>query len=233
MALRKEIYLSAAEAISAGLSALGNFSNLEMANDQVLANYQNKLPALAKLHVVADLPLLQATLAFTGEFNATTLKAFAKRQQLLMERQKILVLDQSVSRHAKDADGFLEMIKQHNINAVDDDKKWNALNQNFDFSQKRRVDTIADASALREKMWLRRLEFARDCVLVMNELSKLVFPILAAIRNELELPLAFDKYEESVQKAISRQRSAADEFFNDITALVTSGDSANNVARSE
>lgn len=49
LSLRKDIYMSAAEAISAGLNAIARFSDLEVPHNQVAAFYLEKSSSIAKI----------------------------------------------------------------------------------------------------------------------------------------------------------------------------------------
>lgn len=220
LALKKEIYLGAAEAMAAAMAGMNNIPNLEMPHEKVLAQYQEKSPAISKLHVVANFPLLQATLEFTGAFSRATLKAFAKRAQLLLKVNRITNLDKVIVRHANEADGFLELIKQHNINGINDQKKWEVLNGNFEFAQKQREKAIAQAAALREELSILKIEFSRECILATTELAPLLFPFLAAVRDELKIPEASNAYRESVEKILTEQRSAFDQFLGNMSELM-------------
>jgi hypothetical protein len=60
MALRKEVYLAAAEAIAAGTNAIGRFANLDIPNDQITAPHMEKAPAISKVHVIANTNTVQA-----------------------------------------------------------------------------------------------------------------------------------------------------------------------------
>ena len=44
LSLRKDIYLSAAEAIATGINSLGSFANLDISNDKLTAAYIEKSP---------------------------------------------------------------------------------------------------------------------------------------------------------------------------------------------
>ena len=53
LTLRKDVYLAAAEAISAGLMTVGRFADLEIPHDKLTEIYLEKSPAIAKVHVIA------------------------------------------------------------------------------------------------------------------------------------------------------------------------------------
>jgi len=53
MSLRKDIYLAAAEAVSAGLIAVGRFANLDTPHEKVTEGYLDKAPFITKVHIIA------------------------------------------------------------------------------------------------------------------------------------------------------------------------------------
>lgn len=53
MGLRKEVYLAALEALSAGLTAITRHNDLAIDHDKLLEDYVGKSPVLGKIHVVA------------------------------------------------------------------------------------------------------------------------------------------------------------------------------------
>ena len=63
MSLRKDVFLSAAEAVVAGMNSIGRFANFDIPNDQLTEPYVEKAPLISKVHVIARtetiLPLAQ------------------------------------------------------------------------------------------------------------------------------------------------------------------------------
>ena len=93
MELRKEIFLAAADAISVGLNSVARFSNLDISNDKVTGTFVKKLPAIAKVHVIATMDTIKALTNFTGELNAIYFRLFAKRFQLMALKTKLTTLN--------------------------------------------------------------------------------------------------------------------------------------------
>src|SRR5438093_10325384 len=67
LSLRKDVYLAAAEAISAGFMAVGRFPNLDLPNEEITAGYIEKSPSVAKVHVIAREETMRAVAILTGE----------------------------------------------------------------------------------------------------------------------------------------------------------------------
>ena len=53
LTLRKEIYLGAVEGLQAGVEMIAGFSNLEIPYVKLSEGYQERAPAVAKVHVIA------------------------------------------------------------------------------------------------------------------------------------------------------------------------------------
>lgn len=212
MALRKEVFLAAAEAVAAGMNAIGRFANLDLPNDQITGDYIEKSPAIAKVHVIAKAETIQAMVSFTGELGALFLKLFAKRFELMGERSGIALIDNQVAEFGKERDRILEFIKQHNIEGIVDDRRWNVLQANFDFEQKRISEALARRAELAGALQPRHLEFMRECVNHSATLGKLIIPVLSAVRAELELPFDDRTYHELFNNSTARQLEATDEF---------------------
>ena len=148
MALRKEVFLSAAEAIAAGMNAISRFANLDLPNDQITADYVAKSPAIAKVHVIAKTETIQAMVSFTGELGVQFLKLFARRFELISEKSAITLIDNQVADFGKERDRILEMIKQHNIEGIVDQRRWNVLQGGFEFEQRRINEALAHRAEL-------------------------------------------------------------------------------------
>lgn len=233
MELRKEVYLAAAEAISAGLNAVGRFANLDLPNDQVTNDYTERSPAIAKVHVIAKTETVEALVRFTNALGVLFLKQFSRRIELMIEKNSITILDNQIVDFGKERDRFLEMIKQHNIEGVVDGRRWNVLQENFEFEQKRIRDGTASRAKLLEALQPKQFAFARECVSNAAELGQLLIPILVAIRAELELEFDEEAYRQMISVSIVKQQEAFDGFVHRLTPNAQSYDprDASQVAR--
>ena len=189
MVLRKEIYLAAAEAVSAGFGAVGSFANLDIPNDKITANYSEKAPAIAKADVIAKTKMMRALGNFSSELNTIFFKLFARQFELIKEKNLIAALDVRIDAFGKARDRYLELIVQFNIDGLVDAKRWQTLSNNFEFEQKRANEAIAHHSEFGNSLYDKQLEFMQECISESEILGKLVTPLLAAVREELELPL--------------------------------------------
>jgi hypothetical protein len=216
MVLKKEVYLAAAEAISAGINSIGRFANLDLPNDQITISFIEKVPAISKVHVIAKTETVQTLVEFMGELNSVFLILYATRFELLAERGAILNLDAQIAEYGKSRDRFLEMIKQYNIEGNTDGRRLSVLQGNFDFEQKRIYEALNCREKLASSIRPKHLEFMRETVSQTSILSRMLIPLLSAVRAELELPYDENSYRIVVEEGNAKQLEAMDGFIKKI-----------------
>ena len=137
MELRKDIYLAAAEAASAGLIAVTRFANLDTPDEKLTEDYLTKSPSIIKVHIIANEETVRAVTNFTAELGVAFLRLFAKRLPLVLQKQQIEFLRAQVDISHKENSRTLELQKQYNIEGLADPRKWDVLQQNFKFEHAR------------------------------------------------------------------------------------------------
>jgi len=90
LALKKDIYLSGTEAISAGLRAVAALSNLDLAYDQLMQPYIDKSSAIAKVHIIGNEETLQAVATISSELQGAFMRLIIKRIPLTQMKQHII-----------------------------------------------------------------------------------------------------------------------------------------------
>ena len=148
MSLRKEIYLAAAEAVSAGLIAVNRFSNLEIPHDELTEEYNAKAPSIAKVYLIAKMETVRAVVNFSGELDATFLRLSARRYPLVWQKQQIGFLRTQIDTSLKENSQTLEQQKQFNIEGLHDLRKWNVLTQNFEYVRSHTEQAMREADTL-------------------------------------------------------------------------------------
>lgn len=213
MALRKEVFLSAAEAVAAGMNSIGRFGNFDIPNDQVTQPYVEKAPAISKMHVIARTETILPLAQFTSLLGALYMELFARRHELMNERSTIALIDNQVAQFGKERDRILEMIKQHNIEGAVDQRRWKVLQDNFEFEQKRVNDSLARRTELAAALQPKHLEFMRLSLSHTEQLGAMLIPVLIAVRRELELPLDEAAYRQAMVESYAQQQLAIDGFI--------------------
>lgn len=220
MSLRKDIYLAAAEAVSAGLIAVGRFANFEVPHEKLTEGYLDKAPSIAKVHIIAKEETVRAVVNFSGELSATFLRLATRRFTLVAQKQQIEFLKSQVDGFNKEQARTLELMKQHNLDGLNDPRKWNTLQQNFDFEQHRIDQTLKERSALAAMLYPNQLKYIEDCMEETIRLGRLLTPVIFSVRKELELPLNEVEYRKVTEEAVAKQLESLKEFMQQLRSAI-------------
>jgi|GEM_PF-846036 len=215
LSLRKDIYLSAAEAVSAGITAIGRFADLEISNNKLTEAYIDKSPAIAKVHVIANERTAEALTNLVGELNAAYLRLFAKRYPLVAQKNQISLLQQQVNSFSQERNHMLDLMKQFNLDGEGDKNRLEVINKNFNFEQNRIKETTKQQRMLFADLSMKQLQFTKECIDEANKLSRLTAPVIASARAELEMPINEQAYAEMIERSIKKQEENIEEAFID------------------
>ena len=215
LSLRKDIYLAAA-----GINSTGSFANLDIPNDKLAAAYIEKSPSIAKVHVIAQKDAAKAIAKLVGELGAAYLRLFARRLPLLAEKQRITVLKDQMDAFGRERDRMLELMKQHNLSGENDQRRWGIIEKNFNFEQQRIGETIKEHDDLAAVLHAKQIGLMTDCISETTKLSRLIVPVLVAVRAELEMPFDEASYVAVIEESILNQKSAIAEFIKQVQSSV-------------
>lgn len=217
MSLRKEVFFDAADAVSAGIDAIPNFANLNVAVDNITSDVRKKSSALGRVYVIAKIETIERFVELQTQLGEIYLKLFARRAELEKESAKLKLIDSQVEQFGKERDRFLEMIKQHNIEGTRDQRKWDVLHGNFEFEQTRITKLLEEREALVASVAPVHAEFIRECAAHVQAVRKAsIGPLLAAVRAELELEFNHQAFQALTNESVAKQSAALDAFVNQL-----------------
>jgi len=220
MSLRKDIYLGAAEAVSAGLIAVSRFANLEIPHEKLTEGYLDKAPSIAKVHVIGKEATVRAVVNFSAELNATFLRLGARRYALVSQKQQIESLRSESKASRNENDRTLELMKQYNIDGLNDPRKWDVLQKNFDFEQRRGEEARQKADTLAATLYPMLLQYTQECVGESIRLGGFWMPALFSARKELELPLDETEYHRIADEVNAKQVDSLNEFIQQVQSQI-------------
>lgn len=216
LSLRKDVYLGAAEAISAGLTAIGRFANLDLPNDKITEVYLEKASSIAKIHVIAKEETVKSVVDFVNELGTAYLRLFAMRYPLVIDKNQLAILDKQIESFANERDRMIELMKQFNLEGNTDKRRWEVIQNNFKFEQERINGFLKRRETLQANLNAKQMEFLQKCVSEELSLNRILLPAILAVRTELELPINKTVYTEVVEEGVKKQEAALRQFLNDL-----------------
>ena len=220
LSLRKDIYLAAAETIATGINSVGSFANLDIPDAKLMAAYVDKSPSIAKVHIIAKTDTTKAVAKLVGELGAAYLRLFARRLPLLAEKKQIAFIKDQMDAFGRERDRMLELMRQHNLSGEKDSRKWEIIENNFNFEQQRIDNAIKEHDGLASDMYSKQIDLMSECINETTKLSRLIAPVLATVRMELEMPFDEASYVAVIEESILHQKSAVAEFIKQVQTSV-------------
>jgi len=220
MTLKKEVYLSAAEAVSTGIMVLGNFANFEMHDEAVVKPYTEKSSAIAKVHVIGSLDTIKVMNVFVSELSSMFLILFTERAKISKDKIERDIVLRNIEYYSKLREGTLEMMKQSNLEAVPNQSRWSVLQNNYEFEAGYIEKAVAEHGVLNKQFCQKQIVFMKICIEFSQQMSALVPPLLKAVREELELPLDEGGYQAIILEGITKQQASLDRFLEELSGFL-------------
>jgi hypothetical protein len=211
--LRKDVYLSVAEAASAGFHMISRLSNLQVTLDTTSAGYLAKAPAIAKLNIIANEITLGAVVKATTEMATAILRISTKRIPLEAKLLQLTAMDAQILASASERARWIEEMKQQNLDVSKDKRRWDIIKSNFDFEQKQNSDMSGEREIFARNFSIQQLDFAEECFAETCGLIEVFVRALAAMRAELGVPTDDVLYSQIFINAKKHQQESLSGFF--------------------
>jgi hypothetical protein len=220
MALRRDVYLAAAEAISKGQNILTRLIELNVSDQELGAEFIRDSAAIAKIQVVGTNSTVQAVSAFSQELGAAYLELLLKRVPLIERKNEIELLTKFINRSQTELDRYINLMKQLNLEGNVDRRVWEVIENNVEYEQEQQ----AQHTEKQQKLWAKQnpehLQFAELCFGRFMAVSKLIPPTVFAAREELELPIDREAYLEAFNKNLEKGNEIFKSFLRDAGKLM-------------
>lgn len=188
-ALRKEIYLAAAEAIQAGITSIAKLGNLDVPYNEVVKDYVKKAPAIAKVQIIANESVLRAVTDVMDELGALHLKGAAERISLETMQKHSTQQGEHISTLAEQRDQLLTLMQQYDPAESGGMERFEELSKRFEETQDRIQEMLAAKSKTDRDLYSGVATLVEKCIAELSRLTKLAIPAVVAIRAELSLPI--------------------------------------------
>jgi len=219
MAFRKDTYAAGVEAISVQVSVLPKISDLSFSLKEISAIAVEKSPALAKVNLVAREGTLRALASFGAEFSGAFTRLTQQRTALAILQEQIAAKAALLRGFEKTRDAMLELMRHHNIDGVQDPRRFEVIQENFDFEAKRIATTNQEIQRMTADLAAKHGPFAIQCFVEFTKVNRMLIPLLVAARSELELPISHELYAEILQQTEQKVEGHLDELIQSISAL--------------
>ena len=204
LSLRRDIYLDAVEAISAGMVLVGRFGELDIPTHELMQSYMTKSPSIGKVTIVGDTETIKAVARFTQELTGAFMRLTSKREEVNLLRQHYMAIEKRIKRSSRDIHRLLAMIQEHNLTEERHGEEWDALQRDYESERQNMEELLAERAAADGQFAAAILDLIKKSVTEVAALDRLLAPVFELMRSELGLPFDQDRYLEIVEASHAR-----------------------------
>jgi hypothetical protein len=220
LALRRDTYLEAMEAIASAVAAIGRFGNLNIASDDLMMVYTDKSPAIGKVSIVGKEETIQAVADFSRELTGAFLRLSSKREKLNWLMQRSASLDEKIEQVLREQERIQAQLNACRVSEQRDESTENALQKNLKLHEQRIEALRADEMELMQLTFPGQMDLVRETVSEVATLDRMLVPVISLIRAELELPFDADFYARIIEDGARRQMEYLDDYIREVSSAV-------------
>ncbi len=194
MAMRREVYLKAAEAMAHAQEYLAGLANTNVSPQQHEAIIKGVGADLNKVHIVGSMQTVRAIVEANQFFAHAVSDLSIHKIPITRITQEIEFEQMIIGSASARRDEALANLKEMNRSGTNDSKLWDIQNKIFNDEQKDVDEAFAKKEQLQQQLAQHHMDFIKLCAKAGLELGKLVVKANLAIRRELELQLDANEY---------------------------------------
>jgi len=212
MALRRDVYLPAAEALARCQGALGQLTDVNADQKAVAHQLVVDLATFAKIHLVASEPTIIALMTYQKVFMPAYVELLELRAPMMNRQREIeqqhTFMDAAIAEHKQ----IVQLMKEHNISGSADTALMDRLKLQSQSLLKRHNEYNEKQAALRREQFAAQLNMAEKLTEILVRTAPLVPDTLLSARHDIDMPIEEAKY----LKLYGEQQEAALSMMRDV-----------------
>ena len=201
MALRRDVYLPAIEAVARAHGALGQVANLDVDLTDVGKELAADLATISKVHLVASEATVRGMLAFQRALMPAYLELVKRRVALTVRRGAIETEQRLIDSALAEQHKFVQTLQQLNVAGSTDAAARERINAQFAIAQTNFNAHAEKQAALHREQVGDHLSIVVRLTELLPAVTRFVPETLISARKELELPIDPAEYERLFQEA--------------------------------
>lgn len=180
LAMRRDVYLGAFEAIATGMTMVGNFSELDVPFQELMRSYMSKASAMGKVTIVGEEATIRAVADFEQALTGAFIRLAGQRNGVDQLFTRMRALEAKIG-HSEAEQERLEAA----IEAGDDPA--GATSRRLEYEQRRCAALRAEEHEVGEVFNPTLMQLVRTTMEEVGALDRLLAPVIRCVRSELGL----------------------------------------------
>jgi hypothetical protein len=218
MALRRDVFLPATEALARLQGALGRLTSVNADQEAIAQQFVTDNATLAKIHLVASESTITALMAYQKAFMPAYLELIALRAPMVIRQRAIdleqTFMDAAIAEHKQ----IVQLMKDHNISGSADSARLDRVILQGGKIMSRHKTLSETQAALWREQAAAQLHIAEKLAEILARITPLIPGALLSARKDVDLPIneyTYRKlYDEQQEAALSMLRGILDRARN-------------------
>lgn len=216
MQMRKEIFLSAAEAFFAGFKTLYRYAQPSITEQEITEDYTLKSSAFARLYVVATPGTSSAVTLVASKIAVAQWTLSTSRHQMMVSKTNVEVYDSLRERAEKERDHVFELAKEDDVAGSSDTERRARLSHSFKNYTNQINDLIKERMRFQYDVEVRRIALIREARALELEMVEAMLDTLSSLRTELELPVNKEEMRSTFEKSAADMHAPLERYLQHV-----------------
>jgi hypothetical protein len=213
--LRRDTYLAAIEAISAGMVAVGRFGELNVKEEELMQSYTEKSPAIAKVSIVGKDETIKAVTNFNSELLGAFLRLTSERQNLNVAWQRFAALEGKIELATREQERLQSLMDENHAQGEKDETGWDLLRRKYEVQTAKLERFTAEQEQMLNQVMPAQMNLIQRCMQEAFALDRLLTLVISKKRAELELPFDEASYSQIVEENHKKQAEYLESFIRE------------------
>jgi hypothetical protein len=220
LTLKREVFLPASEAVSAGIAVIGRLPDLSVPLERLLEDWVIRSPAIARVNLVAGDTTLRVLTEFNAQLASVLFKLIGVRLRLTAKNDEQRSMMDEVTRISSNNRDRLALLPQLSSEEPADIERRALMKGEFEVAQRRVSELLTKHDLLTKELFEEQMEFTRRCQEASSKLGTLTIPLIASTREELGLPFDAAAFADAVNQAQAAAAADLKAFVDDLRSVV-------------
>lgn len=213
--MRREIYMDAMEAISAGITAISRFSELNETPEALMQSYTSLSANVSKVTIVGQNETIEALANFQIELNGAFLRMMSKRDKFDADLRKSENLENAVESCKEKLVFLSDEITKAKLSNLPNEQ-LEPFQIEYEKIREELTNLQSQADEIGNKLMQTISSLVQTSMSEVSSLNRLLVPLISLMRTELELPFNEEHFARILEKGNSELENYMASFFQDV-----------------
>ncbi|PCJ32607.1 MAG: hypothetical protein COA90_02235 [Gammaproteobacteria bacterium] len=213
-AMRREVYLSAAEELVKANNYIGSLSQIDLVKTNIAEGLQGFFTSATKLELIAEQETGKASNDLVLAYSGLLFRLLAKVSPINDLRTDIDIINYHYDESQIEIKRVLAAMNAQNESGAPNEAVFSALNKSFEFQSKRSKELTDERDECWERVNELTSKFTVEVAEEMKSMALLQIPVMVGIRKELDIETNLKSYRQQVVNSTEILSKQLDEFIS-------------------